>query len=77
MNCCSSWEFAYHHVRYASTCPRGRPNASLGPGIPDPPVELPVTSHKDRHRIPGLLKVVARPFLGGLHQEYGLLAKAA
>ncbi len=56
---------------------RGRPHSSLGPGIPDPPVELPVTPHKHRHRIPNHCKVVAHPVLGGLHHEYGLLAKAA
>jgi transposase InsO family protein len=56
---------------------RGRPHASLGPGIPDPPVGLPVTPNKHRHRIPSHLKVVAHPVLGGLHHEYGLLAKAA
>lgn len=56
---------------------RGRPHSSLGPGIPDPPVELPVTPHRHRHRIPNHCKVVAHPVLGGLHHEYGLLAKAA
>jgi len=56
---------------------RGRPHTSLGPGIPDPPVDLPVTPHKHRHRIPSHCKIVARPILGGLHHEYGLHAKAA
>ena len=56
---------------------RGRPHSSLGPGIPDPPVDLPVTPHKHRHRIPSHRKIVAHPILGGLHHEYGLLAKAA
>ncbi len=56
---------------------RGRPHTGLGPGIPDPPVELPVTPHEHRHRIPDHLKVVAQPVLGGLHYEYGLVAKAA
>jgi transposase InsO family protein len=56
---------------------RGRPHTSLGPGIPDPPVDLPVTPHKHRHRIPNHCKVVAHPIRGGLHHEYGLLAKAA
>jgi transposase InsO family protein len=56
---------------------RGRPHSSLGPGIPDPPVELPVTLHRHRHRIPNHYKVVAHPVLGGLHHEYGLVAKAA
>ena len=56
---------------------RGRPHSSLGPGIPDPPVELPVTPHRHRHRTPNHCKVVAHSVLGGLHHEYGLLAKAA
>jgi transposase InsO family protein len=56
---------------------RGRPHASLGPGLPDPPADLPVTPHEHRHRIPNHLKVIAQPVLGGLHHEYGLVAKAA
>ena len=56
---------------------RGRPHSSLGPGIPDPPVELPVRPHKHRHRIPSHCKIVTHPILGGLHHEYHLLPKAA
>ena len=56
---------------------RGRPHTSLGPGIPDPPIDLPVTPHEHRHRIPSHCKVVAHPVLGGLHHEYRLVAKAA
>jgi len=56
---------------------RGRPHSSLGPGIPKPPVDLPVTPHKHRHRIPSHCTDVVRPILGGLHHEYGLHAKAA
>jgi putative transposase len=56
---------------------RGRPHSSLGPGIPDPPVDLHVTPHEHRHRIPSRCKIVAHPILGGLHHEYSLLAKAA
>ena len=56
---------------------RGRPHSSLGPGIPDPPVELPVKPHRHRHRIPNHCKVVAHPVLGGLHHEYSLVPKAA
>ena len=56
---------------------KGRPHASLGPGIPDPPSVLPVTPLKNRHLIPGGLKVVAHSVLGGLHHEYGLVPKAA
>ncbi len=56
---------------------RRRPHTSLGPGTPDPPVDLSVTPHKHRHRIPGHLKVVAHSVPGGLHREYCLVAKAA
>jgi transposase InsO family protein len=56
---------------------RGRPHTGLGPGIPDPPTDLPVAPHEHRHRIPSYLKVVARPVLSGLHHEYGLVPKAA
>jgi len=55
---------------------RGRPHTSLGPGIPDPPVDLPFTPHIHRRRIPSHCKVVARPILAGLHHEYSLAAKA-
>jgi len=56
---------------------RGRPHSSIGPGIPDPPSDLPVSPQIHRHHIPNHLKVVARSVLGGLHHEYGLMPKAA
>ena len=56
---------------------KGRPHSSLGPGIPNPPPDLPVALQTHRHRIPNHLKVMAHPILGGLHHEYGLLPKAA
>jgi len=56
---------------------RGRPHSSIGPGVPDPPSDLPVPTQIHRHRISNHLKVVNRPVLGGLHHEYGLLPKAA
>jgi len=50
---------------------RGRPHASLGPGIPHPPLDLSeVGSH--RHRILAGHEVVGAPVLGGLHHEYRL-----
>src|SRR5574341_628351 len=50
----------------------GRSHMSLGPGIPQPPPHLlgPLPVH--RHRLPGHLRVVTRPILGGLHHEYQL-----
>ncbi len=56
---------------------KGRPHSSLGPGIPDPPPDLPVALQTHRHRIPNHLKVMAHPILSGLHHEYVLLPKAA
>jgi putative transposase len=56
---------------------QGRPHSSIGPGIPDPPTELPVPPQGHRHRIPSHLKVVAYPILGGLYHEYRLYLKAA
>jgi putative transposase len=55
----------------------GRPHMALGPGIPQPPLFLPVLRQRHRHRLPKHLQVVARPVLGGLHHGYGLEAKAA
>ena len=56
---------------------KGRPHSSIGPGIPNPPSNLPVSPLQHRHRIPDHLKVVVHPILGGLHHEYSLLPKAA
>ena len=54
-----------------------RPHSSPGPGIPNPPSNLPAALQTHRHRIPDHLKVMAHPTPGGLHHEYGLLPKAA
>ena len=62
-------------LRVLKTPPRS-PKA-IGPGIPDPPAQLPVKPHRHRHRIPNHCKVVAHPVLGGLHHEYSLIPKAA
>jgi putative transposase len=55
---------------------KGRPHASLGPGIPHPPLDLQPKASL-RHRIPQGYGVVAKPILGGLHHEYGLETFAA
>jgi putative transposase len=54
----------------------GRPHMALGPGIPQPPVLLPVPLQVHRHRLPEPLQVVAPPILGGLHHEHQLIEKA-
>ena len=55
---------------------RGRPHTALGPGIPHPPVGLPVTP-RIGHRLPSDSRVVVQSILGGLHHEYGLEKVAA
>ena len=47
---------------------RGRPHASLGPGIPDGWPQHP--EQADRHRLPVGQRVSSTAILGGLHHEY-------
>ena len=61
------WVAHYNH---------GRPHASLGPGIPDPPSDLPVEPARG-HRIRPGHRVVATPILSGLHHEYRFEPEAA
>jgi putative transposase len=56
---------------------RGRPHSSLGPGLPDQMVNLPVQLQRQRHRFDRASRVVAHPVLNGLHHEYTLVADAA
>ena len=53
----------------------GRPHASLGPGIPDPPADLDV-GQSNGHCIPADRRMVATAILGGLHHEYRLVSAA-
>jgi transposase InsO family protein len=53
-----------------------RPHMALGPGMPQPPVSLPVALQAHRHQLPADLKVVAQAVLGGLHHAYRLEQKA-
>jgi putative transposase len=55
----------------------GRPHMSLGPGIPQPPPNLPMRLQTHRHRLPTHLRVTVRPILGGLHHDYRVEKKAA
>src|SRR3989441_7776617 len=54
---------------------RGRPHASLGPGIPEPPA-LTVSRSAGHHIAQGHW-VAAKPILSGLHHEYRLEPLAA
>ena len=62
---------------WVTHCNEGRPHMSLGPGIPHPRAALPMSCQIYRHQIPIGQRVVTRPVLSGLHQEYGLEKRAA
>ena len=55
---------------------RGRPHASLGPGMPEPSPAL-IRPEPTGHRLPAGSRVIATPVLNGLHQEYTLVREAA
>jgi hypothetical protein len=50
---------------------RGRPRASLGPGIPESPRPC-AAADGTGHTVPANHRVGARAVLGGLHHEYWL-----
>jgi len=54
---------------------RGRPHASLGPGIPDVPPDR--FAQPNGHQIAAGHDVIATPILAGLHHEYRLERLAA
>ena len=54
---------------------RGRPHASLGPGLPDPPKDQVVGANG--YKLPDAHRVVATPILGGFRHEFRLERKAA
>jgi putative transposase len=56
---------------------RGRPHSSLGPSLPDPPLNSLVRIRHHRHRFDRSSRVAAHSVLNGLHHEYSLLARAA
>ena len=55
---------------------RGRPHASLGPGIPQPVPDADQLASTGHH-LPEETEVIATPILGGLHHEYRLTRRAA
>jgi putative transposase len=55
---------------------RGRPHASLGPGIPEPiQADVPASGH--RHLLPVGYGIRTKPVLGGLHHDYRLEKEVA
>jgi len=62
------WAAHYNH---------GRPHTNLGPGIPDPPLGLPVERQIHRHEFPQGFLIKKQSILGGLHHEYRLEKIAA
>ena len=55
---------------------RGRPHASVGPVIPDPPRGDSIGG-SNSHRLPAAYRVAVTPLLGGLHHDYRLEQWAA
>jgi putative transposase len=56
---------------------RGRPHASLGPGIPEPVTTPRLSSKHPRHELPPDCRILIKEVLGGLHYEYRLEKVAA
>jgi transposase InsO family protein len=80
---CLDWLIPFHerHLRgilraWVTHYNRGRPHASLGPGIPEPPPTQ-IRPKPTGHRLPTGGRVIATPILTGLHHEYRLVREAA
>jgi putative transposase len=80
---CLDWLIPLHprHLRQILTTwvaryNRGRPHASLGPGIPEPSPAL-SQPEPTSHRLPTGGRVIGTPILNGLHHEYHLVREAA
>jgi putative transposase len=56
---------------------RGRPHASLGPGLPESSGMVAAVGEAHGHSFPAGCRVAAMPILGGLHHEYRLQRQAA
>ena len=68
-------EAQYYECCVVDLYNHGRPHASLGPGIPDVPLER--VAGSNGHQIPDGHRVIAAPILAGLHREYCLGPLAA
>ncbi len=55
---------------------RGRPHSSLGPGVPELRSVLQPLQRR-RHHFDRRVSILSHPVLGGLHHEYGVIARAA
>jgi putative transposase len=53
---------------------RGRPHTALGPGVPEPPPDLPAPLSATRHELAPGARVVSTKVLGGLHHDYRVAA---
>ena len=62
---------------YKTHYDQGRPHSSLGPGFPEPTQGLPMPPQKRRIRLPEGNRIMAKPILGGLQDEYRLKKIAA
>jgi transposase InsO family protein len=56
---------------------RGRPHASLGPGVPEATIERLPSRKNQRHELPPDCRMRTKDVLGGLHHEYWLQRIAA
>ena len=63
-------EWVVHHNR-------GRPHASLGPGIPEPATTPRLSPKRPRHEVPPDCRIRIKEVLGGLQTEYRLERVAA
>ena len=80
---CLDWmiPFSERHLRrvlqeWTAHYNRGRPHASLGPGLPEPPPS-PQGPEPCGHQLSARHRVVVTPIVGGLHHEYRLEREAA
>jgi putative transposase len=80
---CLDWLIPFHerHLRrilraWVTHYNRGRPHASLGPGMPEPSPTR-IQPALTGHRLPTGGRVIATPVLHGLHHEYQLVCEAA